>query len=355
MTQAAVSIQQDEANAEMETSSGPTEIVLTENTALDIDAKSDRDKLFEEITQRRHEQITGEIGDVEEVDHGTDPIEDPPEGAVTGEPESETLPAEEETVTVKIDGEERTIPKDEFDRQIREYQKHAAADKRLKEATDRANELAERERRLQEREKVLAKREAAPPAAIEVPKEDFKVLAQKLSTAMFQEDTDEMAAILTQIQGAGGQVASQTQADINAIVARQVQEELSNREMKSHQVTLRKAVSKFNTEYKDLAEDPVLQAAVDRQTIEEQRLDPEADPWTIIKRSAEHVKDRLVKASKPADKRDSVVDNKEDRVNKKRSAGPPVRSATTKSNLEPEDKEPKLSPVQEIMRARGQL
>ena len=92
--------------------------------------KSQREIMMEQVYSKRIDDLNKELEQGGAPKVGEEPKE-----------KEETKPDVPETITVKVDGVETTLTREEFDKQVREYQKHKAADKRLEEAAKKMKEL----------------------------------------------------------------------------------------------------------------------------------------------------------------------------------------------------------------------
>jgi len=299
-----------------------TDIVLDAPLLIDTDVKTDRSTIMDQITERRNQQIAAEM--------------DEPEP----EPEPEPVPV----VKIKVDGVESTVT----EKEIREYQKQKAADIRLEELNKKVAELVARETALVSKEAKLA----VPAPVVVDDAVDFKGLSKQLIANVFAENEEGVTQILEKVRGKSQvPVTVQpvlTEEDISAAVSRTLKE----KERKD-------AVTRFAREYSTLDQNIGLRTAVDQQTIVEHQSDPDADIWTIIDRAAKHVKKETavalgVKIEEPVADTLAVISDKERRVAAKRGAGPAVKAtATIKAPLAKEELT-KLTPFQELQKARGQ-
>ena len=152
-----------------------------------------------------------------------------------------------EKVKVKVDGTELEVSQEEL---VRTFQKNAAADKRLEEAT----------RLLREAEQLAATRAAAPapqesqtqPAPTEDPvtklREDAADTLAKLYDGDQDAATEALVALMLKVSG-GGQPTQQTPAIDPSALTEQVLEQLSFKD----------ALNKVQTDYPDLVADQNLE------------------------------------------------------------------------------------------------
>ncbi len=319
-----------------------TDIVVDKPAELNIDEKVDREVIMDQIVQRsidaREEEMlkdTPEVGDV---------VEDPPDEAAV---EDEVTPPKEEIVEpkvkVKVDGVESEVTADE----IRNYQIGKAADKRLADANAQAQRIVQDAQA--QADQIAEAARVETPAAEKV---DLKDAAGKLTQAIFQEDEEAVAKILEGITQQSAPVAApMPQAVTQEYISKAVAASLKQEE------TL-KAIDRFKTEYKELYSDDSLKAAVNSQSIVEREKDPSADDWTLLKRSAEHVKRVAAEAFgiiPPKDEKDVVIPGNAERKEKKRKTVVPIRPAVKAANRDPDGRfKPKLSAFEQIQKSRGQ-
>lgn len=141
---------------------------------------------------------------------------------------------------VKIDGEERIVTQDEL---VRSYQKNAAADKRLEEAT-----------RLMQEAQRIAEQAAAQPAPVaqpETPPEDLKAKAKSVLSKLYEGDEESastaLADLLMTTRG-GDQPTPAPAIDIDQLTL-QIQTKME----------VDKAFETIQSDYPDLISDPDLE------------------------------------------------------------------------------------------------
>lgn len=207
-------------------------------------------------------------------------------------------------IRLKVDGQEVD---ESLDRVTRNYQKGAAADKRLEQATKLQKELEQKERHLTDMGTALSQREdkvLRVLQGLEQKKESGKLspdayrnAAQKMVDALLKEENpvESLAAVLPEIMSS----SSSAPVDIGQLKA-SLKAELKG-ELKQD-IELDTAISDFNRDFKELAEDPRLFKMVDEETVVLMRLNPNATHGEIIKEAAEKVqewKDEMAGATKP--------------------------------------------------------
>lgn len=158
-----------------------------------------------------------------------------------------TAPAPVEKVKVKVDGAELEVSQEEL---VRAFQKNAAADKRLEEATRLLREAEQRAASAA----APTKQEALPPQEPgEDPtaklREEAAATLSKLYDGDQEAATEALVALMLKVSGGGGQPTHQTPAVDPAALTEQVLEQLSFKD----------ALAKVQTDYPDLVTDPNLE------------------------------------------------------------------------------------------------
>ena len=313
--------------------SGKVELILDEKIPAEPEVKSNRDTVMDQITARRNQELSEELGEpiVEEE-------EEPPV-------EEKRIPDEAAEVTVRVDGVESKVTEAE----IREYQKQKAADARLEEASAKAQELADREAELVARENAFAAREQELAAAELVDDVDDSELAKDLIAKVFAEDEAGVTDVIKKVRRVQQPAAAPTAPEVSDdAVNLAVERTLKGRERKE-------AIQKFAEAYPTLDSNAGLRYAVDAQTIVERQADPDASVWDIIDRAAKHVKQEMAAALGLAVVEDtSVIDDKAERIAAKAGAGPAVKAtaASKQPLVAPVKKE--LTAFEQLRQARGQ-
>lgn len=285
---------------------------------------SRRDEVMEEIIRKRNEEVKtdknfkpvgGEtpLEEISEEPLGTSEEETPeetPEETQEGEETQEETP-EVEMITVlddegneyqvpktgkvklKIDGEEKEATLDQV---TRNYQKGAAGDKRLQEASAILRQIEEKTRALTEKEQAFQMQMQAAQeqrAKGNLSQDDYQEAVRELVTAFVDADEERALELLQNIIPPPSTGALDPQA-VEQVVERRMRAIEQER-------ALKEAQERFTKEYKDLASDPKLFDLVDMETIRVQKEKPYASPWEVISEAAENVKkwrDGVVKPKK---------------------------------------------------------
>jgi len=273
-----------------------------------------------EMMNKLYKQADDEyMADVEE------PITEEP---ITEEPVADNEPEEEspvEMVTIKVDGEEREVPRDDiYEAGIRTLQKESAADKRLAEASEILK---------------LAKEKAEKPLEIEDPdlsedqdgEDDF---GKRFVKSFYEGEEDEAAEIVNELA-----------KKINQRGETATEEELVNKAV--FEMERRSAMSEFQQDdkYAKINDDKALFARWDNET---GMLRQEHPDWPLL-RVAQEAGDRI----------NNMVGNNVQQTSldaKRAAVGKTVKpTASVRSQGEPEYK-PKTAAeiVAEMRKDRGQ-
>ena len=309
------------------------ELIPDTTPEIKIEDKMSREDVMEGIAARRKEELLDEIGETIEPEVKIEPIV---------EPEPEPIAEVDKKVKIKVDGVESEVT----EKEIREYQKQLAADKRLQASAMREKELNERQARLDVREQEIVRK--AEVKKIEEP-DDSEDLAEKLISSVFDEDKKSAADIIRKLKVKPDVQTIQKPVSMDPDkVSQAVTEALSERDRKT-------AITKFETDYVDLASRPGLRAEVNERTKIEMQEDPNASWEDIIVRAADYVKEDLAKVIGIKVEPDPVKTELEIRAEKKSGLETSVKAAAgIKADINAAVKRPALTPIQEIMKSRGQ-
>ena len=266
---------------------GATEGVSEENVEeenVEEEIKSRRDEDYEALVARRE----AERAEPEEVPEAPEAPEEP-----EGEPEEKTLEFKAEDGTVikvpatakintKIDGQESD---ESIDAITRGYQKGAAADSRLEEATRRIREIDQREVELK------AAMEKLKADASDLSKDGYEEKVRnylKSQTAIMldedpenpgQEAVDALAVAMRELTTPTNPEDIVAQAQAGAI-AEMEKRESAKKAAKWHK-DRESANARFEKEYEDIVKDPVAYSAAKQLARDKWEKDPDAKPWEV--------------------------------------------------------------------------
>ena len=297
-TQTGVELEQVEGVVE----GAEVEAELEEEVEQPAEEPSDRDLMLANIQKKRIAELVEEGVELDLKPEGeAEVLEDPEleEGELPdlpdGEAGKEVKPEGETEVAIKVDGEE--VP-GVTEKDIREYQKHLAADKRLEDVNARSKELDLRAQN-------VANAEAQAARLIEDAKSKQKSnkvainddVAKDLSNAILTEDNAAVAKILGQVvQSVQVDTPAQNNQplDIDKAVATAIQAD-------RYKTQEKEARNKFATEHSDIAGKPLLLKMVNERVAELWQANNEAEPWDLFDRAANDVRDEvgLAKEVKP--------------------------------------------------------
>jgi hypothetical protein len=275
-----------------------TEPIVTDDEVIEP-PKSKREQDYENLLANRAAER--EVPEIEE------PVIDEPEKK---EPETIELVGEDGNpihvpinakYKAKVDGEEVEV---QFDKLARSYQIGAAADKRMKDVTEKQKELERRERDLESRGQELTQKEKdyletqkkieAQNEAGQIDDTKYKDLSKKLLSALTDEDDPESAieSVLREMtpEGVDAQAITE-QAQKKALEAveereRKRKEEAEAKRLERIENARIEANQKFekalDNEFKILKEDQDLMRLAKSYANEDFGQNPEKDPWEVI-------------------------------------------------------------------------
>lgn len=269
--------------------------------------------MTEEATQQ---SVSKRDRDMEELLKSRDQEREPeePEDVKTKEPEPvETIiftddagkeyqvPKNSKT-KFKIDGEEIEAP---VTTAFSRYQKGAAGDKRLQEASRVRQQLEEQQRQLNEQYKALQQERQAFEQTREAdpPQDDHNV--DKLTDALIEADSDEAKKLLEPLFQKPGidteAINKEVESRLSNFVEEQERQKQAEKQVK-FQNDLLDARAWFEDNYKVLNEDEMLFNLVNQKTGVLYEQNPHDDPKKIIKKAADEVlawHKKMVKTKKP--------------------------------------------------------
>jgi hypothetical protein len=324
-----------------------TQIIPDEGNEIDLDTKTSRDEIMNTVIERRKEEVQNEIDEEDFTE--TETFEE----EISIESETDT-DSSEKTVKIKVDGVESEVT----EKEIREYQKQLAADKRLAEAAEKEKLLREREALIAAREEEIRRNAEAietrlkPSQTTNESEDDLEDLADQLITSVFEEDKKATTEILKKLRPKNTPVQQipvpkLNRSELNQAVVQAIDEQKRLA-----------AVKRFEEKYSEFANRPGLRADVNERTKIEMQNDPDASWDDIIDRAVEHVKNDLAALSgvKSEDNKEKDVETeiKERRKKKSNLEKPVTTAAGGKSNMTVKPNIPALSVVEQMRKSRGQ-
>lgn len=302
----------------------------------DVSDQTKHDKDYDELVKRREETKAEEEPEVEE--ELGEKVEDPEMMEfIDSSGEVYQVPVTA-AAKLKIDGEDVETP---LDQALRRYQKGAAGDKKLQEASELKKTLEAKEQELTQKEQsILSQLKEADEQKKkgDLSPDDHKGVIKDLASALVDVDEDRASESLNKLVE---QLRPEKQKPQKSFSSKDVDKRVDRRLANNQRMQMiRDAQNKFQKEYKDLAADEVLFNEVDRKTRELVMQSPESDPWEIIEKAAEQTKkwrDGLTKKPKktktptPASGRASIGEDekpeptRDDVINEiKKARGQPV-------------------------------
>ena len=341
-------IQEDVVTA-TERAGDKVDIQPVETPEIDLEQKMDREDAMSRILANRDKELEDEIGE------GF--IQEPAiEETIDAEPEviKEEPELEPETIKIKVDGVESEVT----EKEIREYQKHKAADMRLNDINKTTEDLAKRQVDIEAAERRIADREAEKAAQVVAGKEkadaiDYDALSDQIMSGVLEEDKAKVTEALRKMTPKKDATAIQVQpaqtlskSDIHSII--------DSRDMWKEQD---KAKKKFAEDYPHIAGVKWLKDAVNERTKVEMTDDPAASVGEIISRAAKYIDNGLKDITgKEEEKPDPVKAELQARAKEKAQMGDSIKTAATaKSAITSKSDIPKLSAIEQIKKDRGQL
>ena len=243
------------------------------------------DDSFEALVARREQEVSIPVGEqkIEVLDE--DPkIEKPMLELVDDDGNVIRIPASAK-YKAKIDGEETFVPVEQI---TRSYQKGAAADRRLEQATSALKEVEAKERELTEREKqFLAKQETLVQKRDDgkITDETYLEKAKLLLSALTDEYEDDpegkIAAVLKEVSGRTQIDPDRLASEIEEKTYLKLQERENYQRQQLIEVDRVKANKRFDDEYSDVVQDPIAYRAAKNLAAEKWKEKPGAAPWEI--------------------------------------------------------------------------
>lgn len=258
--------------------------------------------------------------------------------------------ADEDLVTIVVDGEERQVPRDQVYQQgIRALQKESAADKRLAEAAERMKAATEYERRVQQqveaqlRTKVREENEGEPLSKKQ--DEAIQAKARKIIDKILDGDEDEAAAALAEaMSGRGNSTPAIDQNTLAQEVTQRVQRDLD----------VQAGVAAMKEKYPHIEKDIQLWNMADQETAKVQQEHPGWKPSQVILEAAKRV-DEWVKGVGGGGQPSSDTPAPSGKAERKRTMEKIRTAASAKVPSEPEKRPPSRSDVVANMRKQRGL
>jgi hypothetical protein len=292
----------------------------------------------DELMRKLRENTRAAKARQEEEEQELAPSEDDEEAGDGVEQEEE-----DDSVVVKVDGVEQRVPRDKvLDAGIRTYQKEAAADKRLQDASARIRQLEAYEQQLREREAKLNEQLPQKDAAPQQDDDGDDDAYRRAAEALYSGDEEEAAKALKLLVNSGRSKEPTQSFDTNRIVQEAVA-------LTRYEMALESAKESFFSEYSEIVEDPVLYRLADENSAKLQDEHPDWSPKQILMESGKLVRD-WVNTHGGGNHAEAEPSNKEER---KRNIKP-VRSAGGSIPRKQEPRPPTRSDiVQQMRKSRG--
>tara|TARA_R110002020_G_scaffold5400_1_gene22565 strand:+ start:4100 stop:5191 length:1092 start_codon:yes stop_codon:yes gene_type:complete len=266
--------------------------------------------------------------------------------------------------TIKVDGEDIQVP---FDDLKSSHQKDKASQKRFEEAAEYGRRVQAREMQLsnyarqmqqqkQQQQQPLQNTSPSRDATPNIePEEDKSELIKKYHQALYEDDADKAAELLTSItlSGYSKPVTQNVNVDkaVNEAVGRlmaQQRAEEQKRQQWAYHKSMEDAVKWFDDEYPDISKVPELRAVADNRTISLTQENPDWEPKKIIQEAADYTR-QWVKGNLP--------ENKNERVTRKKRIVQQPKAANASAKIGEDEPAPLSSSeiIQQMKEARGQV
>lgn len=226
-------------------------------------------------------------------------------------PEDDTTPATEpESVTLKIDGTEVLVPREKVhEAGIRALQKESAADKRLREASEKERSLLAREEELKRMEEALLKQR------------------DQQADDSGREFVD---AVFSDPDAAAGHISTLTR-QVQGVVEKL--DRVEKTEAQRLQDEQQRLVNHYHSKYGDIASDEVMNFALNQFRRQVAAEDPTLNPMQVVDKAAERVYQKFnVTPVAP-----ELTDAEKRKLAKERMPAP-ARQASGRTPPKPEEK-----------------
>jgi len=267
--------------------------------ATDSGVSTKFEKDYEAIVAAREKERAEENPEVEETEEPEEVEEEPEEpmiDLVAADGSVIRVPASARYIA-KVDGEQVEVP---FDQITRSYQKGAAADKRLEEASTLRRSLEEKESELTRREQAFVNQQKALEQKREqgsITDNAYRDKAKKLLAALTDEDETDpegrIASVLSELTNPEEIVQQAEQRALGRI------EEIERqRALKLAETERLEANQRFEKEYEDVVKDPIAYMAARKLAEDKWAQKPNATPWEIADLVGKEI--RGMRTRKPA-------------------------------------------------------
>lgn len=248
-----------------------------------------------------------------------------------------------------VDGKVMLIPLDKARAQL---QKQGAADARLRQVAEERKALDARARQIEATEASLRARAAQPPAP---PVDDASIDAEatELVRSLVSEPeataASKMAKVLKKIRASGPQI------DVSAITRQAVSVAKEEIAAESTQRALVSGLSKFKTDYPDIAADPNLFALADRKTDAIAEEHPEWTPEQVMLEAGKQTQEWVatISGKRPATN-GAAPDSRRQQAKQKLTPMPQSRSARPAPTDDANAPDDPRAALAEMRKQRGQ-
>jgi len=314
--------------------------------------QSQRDKIMSKIVAEREVEVLSEVIEGEESE-----VEEPRVVEEEIQHEDPTPPVwlkDNQWVTsVKVNGQETIVP---FEGLKVSHQKDSASQQRFEQAAAKEKWLNGKEAQLRQYVESLKQKEqeSLPETQGDEPKTDtnFAEVAKEYHQALYEDDADKAAELLQTLTTGRSQAAT---PNVEEAVNKALQEAFARQQMaqarmqqQTYEDSVKEAVSWFEKEYADVANNTELRAIADNRTVTIMKENPSMAPGYVIQAAAEYAREwanlnlSTGKSNVRADRKKKIV-----------SEPKPARKSAKIGEDEPEPKTPSQV-IEEMRESRGQ-
>lgn len=302
-----------------------SEAVVNEADNQAVDVRADA---IEALADKREAEILAESGE-DASDESDEAVEEPTDDEEVVQEETEKEPM----VKVKVDGEEQELPLSEV---IKNYQKEATADKRLREA-------AEERHRLEQLRNEIEQERSKPVEEEQLPDNDADLTDAERIAAAFDNlsygTDDEKAEASRELKALLGR------SDNPTIPVEQITQQAAQQAI--YQMQYQEAEKRFLEGYQDIVSDPTLyQMAANEYSKQLQNAETYEQAFTAAGDAVRQWKDKLIGGASKTSSRMELKQNLPKEPNK---LGSRVESAPVEKEETPSDI------IAAMARARGQV
>jgi len=281
----------DNQEGEQTQDQGQPKVQSARQAAMDAAVARRREQFQEQI----HEQGGPEEDEQEDLKAGKDAGEQEEDSGSDGD---EPTNADDELVTIKVDGREQRVPRDKvYEFGIRAMQKEIAADARLAEASNMRRQVEAERYALQQKDaeiRALAAKIQEKDQQVgghpDKGADEYLSAAKEMLHAMYDGEEDVAAASLVKMLKGRANVTPEMMQAMKTEAVQQAKHEVQSEIRKERwDAELRDTTEWFESEHKDIASDPEWRSLADRETVDLMREHPDWFPRKIVEEAVKKV------------------------------------------------------------------